>query len=91
VFYVVSYDIPETKRRTKLSKLLLNYGNRVQYSVFECIMDTVMLEGLVEKIGLVIDENDDSVRIYPLCAGCERTIKVIGQGEVTADKDVYIL
>lgn len=34
---------------------------------------------------------EDSVRIYSLCAGCERAIAIIGQGEVTKNEDVYIL
>ncbi len=34
--YVVSYDIGSDKLRNKVAKVLLGYGNRVQYSVFEC-------------------------------------------------------
>jgi CRISPR-associated protein Cas2 len=33
--YIISYDIPDTKRRTKIAKTLLDFGDRVQYSVFE--------------------------------------------------------
>jgi len=35
--------------------------------------------------------DEDSVRIYGLCAGCEKLIRVIGTGEVSRDKEVYIL
>ena len=38
MFIVISYDIPADKRRTKLAQLLENYGQRVQYSVFECLL-----------------------------------------------------
>jgi CRISPR-associated protein Cas2 len=34
--YVISYDIPDDKRRKKIADLLEGYGQRVQYSVFEC-------------------------------------------------------
>ena len=44
MFYLVSYDIPDTKRRTKLAKTLEDFGDRVQYSVFECILDGVLLD-----------------------------------------------
>lgn len=43
MFYLVSYDIPETRRRTKLAKILEDFGDRVQYSVFECILDEKLL------------------------------------------------
>ena len=35
-WFVVSYDIPDNKRRTKVMKLLEGYGRRAQFSVFEC-------------------------------------------------------
>ena len=38
LFYVVVYDIPNDKRRKKVSDLLEGYGQRVQYSVFECTL-----------------------------------------------------
>jgi CRISPR-associated protein Cas2 len=38
MFYVVSYDIPEDRKRDRASKTLLDFGARVQYSVFECIL-----------------------------------------------------
>ena len=33
---IVSYDISEDKRRTKIHKILKSYGQWVQYSIFEC-------------------------------------------------------
>ncbi|MBR8835369.1 MAG: CRISPR-associated endonuclease Cas2 [Stigonema ocellatum SAG 48.90 = DSM 106950] len=36
--YVVAYDVPCDKRRKKISDLLEGYGQRVQYSVFECLL-----------------------------------------------------
>ena len=36
MFMVISYDISEDKRRTKIHKILKSYGQWVQYSVFEC-------------------------------------------------------
>lgn len=37
--YVISYDISNDRRRNKIAKILLDYGRRVQYSVFECEMN----------------------------------------------------
>lgn len=91
MFCLVSYDIPDDRRRLKLSKALLDFGRRVQYSVFECLLDARLLERMVERIRGLVEESEDSVRVYSLCAECEKQVLVIGQGEVSRDEDVYIL
>ncbi len=91
MFYLVSYDISDNKRRRKLAEILLDYGDRVQYSVFECILDKKLLDKMVGRIYKTVSEDEDSVRIYALCAGCVKDIAVIGYGEVSRDKDVYII
>ncbi len=42
-------------------------------------------------VAIVINDEEDSVRIYPMCSTCETGIMVLGQGQVLEDKDVYIL
>ncbi len=64
MFYLVSYDIPETRRRTKLAKILEDFGDRVQYSVFECILDEKLLGKMIKRIQEIIIAEDDSIRIY---------------------------
>jgi CRISPR-associated protein Cas2 len=91
VFYLVSYDIPDDKRRTKLAKTIKDFGDRVQYSVFECILDKNLLDKMADRIDKIVVEKEDSVRIYPLCANCESEIRVIGKGKVSKNKDVYII
>ena len=91
MFYVVSYDILDDKRRNAVAKALLDFGVRVQYSVFECIMDEGLLQELTDRLTQIMVEEEDKIRIYGLCAKCERQIAVLGCGEVTRDKDVYIL
>ena len=90
MFYIVSYDIPDDKRRNNVAKVLLDFGERVQYSVFECIMDDVLHEKMTSRLRKII-KKEDSIRIYTLCAKCEKTIMVIGSGEITKDEDVFIL
>src|SRR5436309_16012651 len=36
--YVIAYDIPDDKRRTKIHKVLLGFGKWTQYSLFECFL-----------------------------------------------------
>jgi CRISPR-associated protein Cas2 len=90
MFYIVSYDIPNDRKRNKVAKTLLNFGDRVQYSVFECILDEKQLEKMTSKLGTIISD-EDSVRIYALCAKCQGIVKVLGKGSVTKDENVFIL
>jgi CRISPR-associated protein Cas2 len=90
LLYLVSYDIPDDGRRTKLAKALKDFGDRVHYSVFECLLDILHFDKMLVKIGELVDEEDDSVRIYTLCANCDKAVKIIGTGELTENKDVYI-
>lgn len=91
MLYLVSYDLPDTRRRTKLAKTLEDFGDRVQYSVFECILDEHLLKKMTARINKIILPKDDSVRIYTLCRSCEKVIKIIGQGKVSKIEDVYII
>lgn len=74
---VISYDIANDKRRNKVAKVLLDYGNRVQYSVFE----TSSIEKLPEikdRIKRIIDKNNDQVCYYTLCQRCKNKIEIDG-------------
>jgi CRISPR-associated protein Cas2 len=91
MFYIVSYDIPDTPRGTKIAKILEDFGDRVQYSVFECIIGQDLLEKMIDRLEKVVKEDEDSIGVYALCGNCEKVIKVIGQGEVTKEEKYYIL
>jgi len=54
MFYLVSYDIPDDKRRTKLAKTIKDFGDRVQYSVFECLLDKSLLDKMTDRIDKII-------------------------------------
>jgi len=70
--YVVTYDIANDKRRTKLSDLLGKYGNRVNYSVFEIELNETKREQLLYEIELkkLLNKKYDSFRFYHLCENC---------------------
>jgi len=91
MLYIISYDIPDDKRRLKVAKALLNVGNRVQYSVFECRLDDGRLAKLRLRLEKLIDLEEDNLRFYRLCRACEKEIINLGIGEVSEEKDVYIL
>jgi CRISPR-associated protein Cas2 len=92
MFYLVAYDITDDQRRTKIAKILEDFGDRVQYSVFEMELDSSdQLDEMQTRLAKVIDTRTDSVRIYLLCQGCRTKITILGQGKVYQDEDVYIV
>ncbi|MEO6193691.1 MAG: CRISPR-associated endonuclease Cas2 [Thermoanaerobaculia bacterium] len=88
---VVSYDVPDDRRRTRLAHGLKDFGERVQYSVFECRLDKDELEKLSRRVQALIDPEKDRVRIYQFCLSCERQIEILGPGKVMEDPDLYVL
>jgi CRISPR-associated protein Cas2 len=75
---LVSYDIVDTKQRTRLAKKLLNFGQRVQYSVFECDLNHEQLAKMKEQILPFVDLAQDSLRLYKICEGCAQQIESFG-------------
>lgn len=78
MLYVIAYDIPDDRRRTRIHKTLLGFGAWAQYSVFECFLDKKELVQLRAKLHDVIDPAQDSVRIYPLDSDSQNGIETIG-------------
>lgn len=91
MFIVVTYDIKDDKRRANIFKTMKDFGTRVQYSVFECILTEKVLEKMIEELLRYINEEEDSIRIYYLCNGCLKQTQLFGKGKLTEDEDVYII
>ncbi len=79
---VVAYDIPDDRRRTKVMKLLEGYGNRVQYSVFECELRPADLDELKVRMRRLIRKEEDDVRFYPLCQSCLEKATALGKARL---------
>ncbi len=67
---VVAYDVSDNKRRNRVVKLLLKYGSRINFSVFECMLSDSQLEQLKEDIRGSINTREDIVVYYPICVKC---------------------
>jgi len=76
--YVIAYDIPNDRRRTKVLKTLRGFGKWTQYSVFECFLSAKELVLLHERLRKVIRPDEDSVRFYPLCQACCDKVETVG-------------
>ena len=79
MFVVISYDVADDKRRGRIFKTLKNFGQWMQYSVFECEVDKMNFLRLKDRLDQVIDAREgDSIRFYFLCENCKRQVERIG-------------
>ena len=76
--YVIAYDIPDDRRRTKVHKILSGFGAWTQYSLFECFLSKKELVQLRAKLAKHLNDTQDSVRFYPLCAACLDKVETVG-------------
>jgi len=83
---LVTYDVSTsssggTKRLRKVSKTCQNYGQRVQNSVFECIVDAGQYAALKIQLEKLIDPSSDSLRFYKLGNNHQTKVEHIGVKE----------
>ena len=91
MFYVISYDIPDDRRRNQLAKVLKGFGTRVQYSVFEAHLNRRQFDELKQAVARLLEPSEDSVRYYALCSACADRIEVPAVGEVTSDPQTIVV
>ena len=93
---LITYDVnTETAagraRLRKVSKQCVNYGRRVQNSVFECILDNAQCIMLKSILTDIIDENVDSLRFYYLGNKYQTKVEHIGVDRGLAADQTLIL
>jgi len=76
--YLVAYDIPDDKRRTRVHRVLCGYGRWTQFSLFECWLTRRQLLELRAKLNRHLIEERDSLRLYLLCGGCQTKVITVG-------------
>ena len=91
MLYVVCYDVSCDAARDALSRRLLDFGVRIQESVFEMALDDVGFRQMLAQVSRIPLAPDDRVRAYKICADCVRGIQIYGPGEVTSDPDFWIV
>ncbi|HHT68468.1 MAG TPA: CRISPR-associated endonuclease Cas2 [Firmicutes bacterium] len=80
---LVTYDVntqqPEGVKRLRwVAKTCVDYGQRVQNSVFECLVDPVEFAQLRKKLENTIDPEKDSLRYYFLGSNWKRRVEHVG-------------
>lgn len=83
MYILVTYDVDTTdksgqRRLRKVAKACVDYGQRVQNSVFECELTEVQFCLLKEQIRSIINKDTDSIRFYHLNRNENRRVEIIG-------------
>jgi CRISPR-associated protein Cas2 len=86
MLYLIAYDVatttPEGRRRLRrVAQACKDYGQRVQKSVFECLVEPQQWLLLQSNLLEIIDPDEDSLRIYPLDENVRRRIENVGRNE----------
>ncbi len=91
VTYDVNTETKEGRRRLrKVATACKDFGQRVQYSVFECRVNAAQLESLRDRLLKTIHEGEDSLRIYRLHPPREKNIESYGQDSYVSYEDPLI-
>ena len=84
MFVLITYDVNITsphgeKRLRNVARVCLNYGKRVQNSVFECILTEAQFVVLRDQLKSIIDSDQDSIRFYMLGKNWKRKVETLGK------------
>ena len=76
--WMICYDMADDTRRERLVHILLDYGQRVQESVFWVEAEDDLGDRIRERVARVIDAAEDSLWIVPLCGACAPKVETRG-------------
>ncbi len=89
---IVAYDIAHERRLNRTAKVIKDYGQRVQKSIFEVKVTQARFAQMKSRIEDKIEPMEDAVKYFPLCEKCAGTIEVIGRGVyIDPDEEYYVL
>lgn len=93
---LITYDVDTTtkageRRLRKVARECVNYGQRVQNSVFECLITEAQFIGLRATLSSVINDTSDSIRFYFLGNNWQKKIEHIGRQTSFDPSDTLIV
>ncbi len=91
MYVMISYDIVNDRTRNKVMKFLKDFGNHIQYSVFECDISEEQFKRLKQGIEALINKREDRVRYYVICKACIKRVVISGWGEMEEDEGFWII
>jgi len=87
---VVSYDICEPKRLRRVAECCLDFGIRVQQSVFECRLEADQFDRFWARLQEIADPTEDKIVAYPLHGSQADQIRTFGQMVCSEQVVAYI-
>lgn len=92
ITYGVNTSTPEGKKRLrKVARICQNYGQRVQNSVFECLVDPAQKAALCHELEKIIDMGKDSLRYYQLGSHWKSRVEHVGAKEAYDPESVLMI
>ena len=93
---LITYDVNTEnaagrRRLRQIARQCVNYGQRVQCSVFECLLDAAQCRALQAKLCKIMDPEKDSLRFYYLGNRYENKIEHFGAKDTYSPEDTLIL
>lgn len=93
---LITYDVSTMteggkKRLRRVAKQCVNYGQRVQNSVFECLLEPAQFAVLKNKLEEIIDKEKDSLRYYYLGSNWKRRVEHVGAKDVIDPEGTMIV
>ena len=85
VQYVICYDIADDLRRSRVASALLDFGARIQESVFMAHLDDVLAGRMRERLTRLVDADRDRVHVFEACGACEKRVWTLGTGQLARD------
>jgi CRISPR-associated protein Cas2 len=92
--YLVTYDICDDKRLRRVFKTMRNWGDHLQYSVFECQLNDTDLLQLKDELKRIVNAAQDQVLFVdlgPAAGRGERAIEAVGRPYVSLDSSCVIV
>ena len=83
MYVLITYDVAggdaaSARRLRRVSKICTRYGQRVQLSVFECLIEPAHYEALKHELEMTVDKTKDSLRFYNLGKRWQNKVEHIG-------------
>ena len=81
----------DDRRRQRLSEALLDFGKRVEESVFQCRIEPALAEKMLARVQSIIEAHTDKVHVLSLCDACGAKTMVYGIATQVSDPEYLII
>jgi CRISPR-associated protein Cas2 len=88
---LASYDISDDERRSRAARILLDYGQRVQDSVFWLDAEDELMDRMRARLAQIIDPKADSLWLVFVCEACVKKLVTYGIQPLPQEPESYVV